>query len=188
MIDLGGSYEQLFLSYRVRFEHGFDFVRGGKLPGLFGGRGNAGGQVPDGRDGWSGRMMWREGGEATQYLYHPDQPEMYGEFFWWDRRFEPGVWHTVEHHFTMNTPGVHDGMLQTWFDGEDALRVEGLRFRDVDTFAIDGLRLETYFGGGDDTWNSAKDEYIYFDDFVISTEPIAQHAVGVPTEQGRGSR
>ena len=30
--------------------------------------------VPDGTDGWSGRMMWREDGAATQYLYHPDQP------------------------------------------------------------------------------------------------------------------
>ena len=174
MIQLGQSYEELFLSYRVRFEEGFDFVRGGKLPGLFGGRGNAGGQVPDGTDGWSGRMMWREEGEATQYLYHPDQPGMYGEFFWWERRFEPGTWHTVEHHFTMNTPGEHDGTLRTWFDGEDALRVDRLRFRDTATFGIGGLRVETYFGGGDDTWNSTKDEYIYFDDFVISTERIGQ--------------
>ena len=173
-IDLPASYEELYFSYRVRFEDGFDFVRGGKLPGLFGGRGNTGGNATDGTDGWSGRMMWREGGEATQYIYHPDQPTRYGEFFFWDRRFEPGEWHTVEHFFRMNTPGMHDGVLHTWFDGAEALRVDGLRFRDVDTFAIDGFWLATFFGGGDDTWLATKDEYIYFDDFVVSTERIQQ--------------
>ena len=99
---------------------------------------------------------------------------MYGEFFWWGHRFEPGKWHRVEHHFTMNTPGMNDGAVQTWFDGADALRVEGLRFRDVDTFAIDGFWLATFFGGGDDTHNATKDEYIYYDDFVVSTERIQQ--------------
>lgn len=77
-INLPRSYEELYFSYRVRFEHGFDWVKGGKLPGLFGGRGNTGGNVPDGSDGWSGRMMWRQSGEATQYIYHPDQAGMYG--------------------------------------------------------------------------------------------------------------
>lgn len=173
-IDLPRSYEELYFSYRVRFEEGFDWVKGGKLPGLFGGRGNTGGNVPDGNDGWSGRMMWRQEGRATQYVYHPDQSGMYGEFYWWEHRFEPGKWHTVEHHFTMNTPGMHDGLLVTWFDGVQSLRVESLRFRDIDTFAIDGLWLTTFFGGGDDTWNATKDEYAYFDDFVVSTERIQQ--------------
>ena len=173
-IDLRGSFEELYFSYRVRFEDGFEFVRGGKLPGLFGGRGNVGGNRPDGIDGWSGRMMWLGEGRATQYIYHPDQSGMYGEFFFWGHRFEPGKWHAVEHHFSMNTPGMNDGVLQTWFDGADALLVEGLRFRDIDTFAIDGFWLATFFGGGDDTWNATKDEYVYFDDFVISTERIEQ--------------
>ena len=171
-VPLGSSYEELYVSYRLRFDEGFDFVRGGKLPGLFGGEGNVGGDVPDGSDGWSGRMMWREEGAATQYIYHPDQPGMFGEYFYWDRRFEPGVWHTVEMHFTMNTPEMHDGTLETWFDGAEALQLEGLRFRDVDTFAIDGFYLVTFFGGGTDDWNASKDEYIYFDDIVISAEPI----------------
>ncbi len=173
-VPLGGSYEELYVSYRLRFGEGFDFVMGGKLPGLFGGEGNVGGDVPDGTDGWSGRMMWREEGAATQYLYHPDQPGMFGEYFYWDRRFVPGVWHTVEMRFTMNTPGFRDGTLETWFDGAEAVLLEGLRFRDVDTFAIDGFYLVTFFGGGTDDWNASKDEYIYFDDIVISAEPIRQ--------------
>ena len=123
-------------------------------------------------------MMWREGGEATQYLYHPDQPGMYGEFFYWDHAFIPGQWHTVEHRIKMNTPGSHDGQLQTWFDGDEALNLDAVRFRDVDAFAIDGLWLVAFFGGGDDSWNAAKDERIYFDEFVVSTERIVDDSRG----------
>ena len=140
------------MSYRVRFEDGFDFVKGGKLPGLIGGTGNTGGNRPNGSDGWSGRMMWRRGGDAVQYVYHPDQPGIYGEDFRWERRFEPGRWHTVEHRFVMNDPRKHDGILQAWFDGQEALYVDDLRFRDVDSFAIDQFYTSTFFGGGDSTW------------------------------------
>ena len=50
------------LSYRVLFEKGFDFRRGGKLPGLGGGKANTGGNKPTG-DGWSARYMWGEDGK-----------------------------------------------------------------------------------------------------------------------------
>ena len=173
-VEFPRSYDELYLSYRVRFEEDFDFVLGGKLPGFYGGEGNAGGDKPDGSDGWSGRMMWRPGGAAVQYIYHPDQPDIYGEDFRYGRTFQPGIWHTVEHRFVMNTPRMHDGVVQTWFDGEEALHVEGLRFRDVDTFAIDGLRLAFFFGGSNSSWATTKDEYIYVDDFIVSTEPIRQ--------------
>lgn len=173
-IGLPGSYEQLYVSYRVRFEDGFDFVRGGKLPGLIGGAGNTGGNRPTGRDGWSGRMMWRPGGAAVQYVYHPDQPGIYGEDFPWGRRFEPGRWHTVEHRFVMNAPGEMDGTLQAWFDGLEVLQVGGLRFRDVPGFAIDTFYISTFFGGSDSSWAPAKDEHISFDDVVVSTDRIQQ--------------
>ena len=173
-IALPHGYEELYVSYRVRFAEGFDFVKGGKLPGLMGGAGNTGGNRPDGTDGWSGRMMWRRDGEAVQYLYHPDQPGTYGEDLRWNRRFEPGRWHTVEHRFVMNTPSRNDGVLQAWFDGEQTLLVEDLRFRDVDTFAIDHFYISTFFGGGDVTWAPQRDEYVWFDDFVVSTARIRQ--------------
>ena len=173
-VEFRRSHEELYLSYRVRFGEDFDFVKGGKLPGFYGGEAKAGGNKPDGSDGWSGRMMWRRGGAAVQYIYHPDQPDIYGEDFSYGRTFQPGIWHTVEHRFVMNTPGMHDGVVQTWFDGEEALHVEDLRLRDVDSFAIDGLRIAFFFGGNNSSWATTKDEYIYVDDFVVSTERIQQ--------------
>jgi hypothetical protein len=166
------SFEELHCSYRLRFGAEFDPVKGGKLPGMFGGEANTGGDVPDGTDGWTARMMWRRELRAVQYVYHPDQPGTYGEDFAWDvereRRFTPGTWHLVEHRIVMNTTGEHDGRIQGWFDGELALDQGGMRFRDVDTFAIDGLYFSTFFGGGDDSWAATQDEYVYFDDFVCT--------------------
>ena len=66
-VDLPVSHEELYLSYDVKFAKDFDFVRGGKLPGLCGYDNslsptsgcNTGGGFPDGYDGWSARGMWR---------------------------------------------------------------------------------------------------------------------------------
>lgn len=175
-VALPASFDRLFVAYRVRFAPGFDFVRGGKLPGLIGGEGNTGGETPDGTDGWSARMMWRTDGDAVQYVYHPEQPGTYGEDFPWDRdgqrRFDD-AWHVVEHEIVMNTPGANDGAVRGWWDGELALERTGVRFRDVDTFAIDGFYFSTFFGGGDPSWAPTRDEHVDFDRFVFSTTPIA---------------
>ncbi|MCA9598971.1 MAG: hypothetical protein KC776_36930 [Myxococcales bacterium] len=176
LVNLPKSFDELYVSYWVKFGTGFDFVKGGKIPGLGGGANNTGGSKPDGTDGWSGRMMWRTGGDAVQYLYHPDQPTIYGEDLGYDiggqRSFVPGEWVQVEHHFVMNTPGQHDGIVEAWWNGQKAMERTDIRYRDVDTFAIDVFYFSTFFGGSGADWAATKDEYTYFDDFVISTGPI----------------
>jgi hypothetical protein len=177
-LELGDSYDELYLAYKIRFGDEFNFVKGGKLPGLVGGAANTGGKVPTGRDGWSARMMWRPMGAIVFYVYHMDQHGTWGEDMVWrlDGRqvyFEPGVWYQLEHRVVINTPGEPDGVLQGWLDGELAFERTDLRFRDVDSFAIDALYFSTFFGGNDKTWATRKDETITFDDFVISTGPIA---------------
>jgi hypothetical protein len=168
-----GRYDELACAYYVRFAPDFDFVKGGKLPGLAGGAANTGGHKPTGRDGWSARMMWRGGGSVVQYVYHVDQPTEYGEDFPWNlggqRGFRPGTWHRVEHHVVMNHPGERDGIVQGWFDGALALDKRDIRFRDVDSFAIDAFYFSTFFGGDDPSWAPAKDERVDFDVFAIGT-------------------
>lgn len=184
------DYEEMTVEYRVKFKDGFDFVRGGKLPGLIGGTANTGGDRPNGTDGFSARMHWRTDGSQsspltsdqaniTQYLYHPDQPETFGEDFRWDdsasgdwKLFDSGRWYHLRHRVVMNSvvggEGQHDGIVQAWLDGELVLDVNDIRFRDVETFAIDGFYFSTFFGGSGDQWNTSKDEIAFFDDFVIS--------------------
>jgi hypothetical protein len=172
-MNLGARHDELSCAYAVRFAPDFEFVKGGKLPGLVGGTANTGGEKPTGRDGWSARMMWRSGGAVVQYVYHADQPTQYGEDFPWNlggrRVFRPGAWHVVEHRIVMNRPGQRDGIVQGWFDGALALDRRDVRFRDVDSFAIDAFYFSTFFGGDDPGWAPAKDERVDFDQFAIGT-------------------
>lgn len=176
-LEFGASYPELYCAYRLRFRPGFDFVKGGKLPGLAGGVANTGGDKPTGADGWSGRMMWREGGQIVQYTYHPDQPTEYGEDMPWDlggqRHFVPGEWHLVEHRVVMNTPGESDGALEGWLDGELVFSRAGIRFRDAADFAVDLFYFSTFFGGSDASWAPPADTYVDFDEFIVADAPIA---------------
>jgi hypothetical protein len=57
-------------AYSVFFPSDFEWVKGGKLPGLYGGRtGCSGGDAAD--DCFSTRMMWRRGGAGELYLVRP---------------------------------------------------------------------------------------------------------------------
>lgn len=62
-IDSGG-WKTMMVSYEVAFDTDFDWVKGGKLPGLRGGSldGCSGGNQADGDNCFSTRLMWRQGG------------------------------------------------------------------------------------------------------------------------------
>ena len=178
MLTFKDDYNELYCAYSVKFAKSFDFVLGGKLPGLVGGTANTGGKRPTGMDGWSARMMWRADGYMVQYVYYPDQRRKWGDSlfwqkdFWSDYAFEPDVWYTVENRIKMNTPGEYDGVIEGWLNGELALRETGLRFRDTPALKIDKFYFSTFFGGQGYRWAPTKDEYILFDNFIISTGPI----------------
>ena len=171
--------EEMYVRYYVKFGDDFDFVRGGKLPGLFGGRGNTGGDRPDGFDGWSARIMWLANGRVIQYVYNPDQPDDYGEVMDWNegggsRYFVPGKWHCVETYIKMNSVNGEgeagaefDGIVRSWLDGELALDRTDVRFRFTDSIRVDGFHFSTFFGGGDESWAATKDETVMFDNFVL---------------------
>lgn len=186
-MDLGQLYDTLWVSYKLLFQEGFNFVRGGKLPGLGGGSTPTGGDTTTGSDGFSARIMWRlkntgdgEQGAVCQYVYHMDKPGTYGEDLYWAypnhgwsstrRYFIPGEWHEVKTRVIINSPGEFNGRITSWLDGDLGLD-SIIRFRDfgVTHFAVDKFLFSTFFGGSDSTWAPVKDEYIYFDDFLIST-------------------
>jgi hypothetical protein len=63
------------LTYHVKLPADFQFNKGGKLPGLFGGDGPAGGKDVDGASGFSARLMWRQDGAGEVYAYIPGKPD-----------------------------------------------------------------------------------------------------------------
>ncbi|MGH1345390.1 MAG: hypothetical protein ACRBN8_27755 [Nannocystales bacterium] len=79
-----------------------------------------------------------------------------------------GKWQCVEAHVKLNTPGEADGMFEFWVDGElEADRV-GMDWRGTwEAFGLNLLSIENFWVGG-----APADLDRWFDDVVISTEPI----------------
>lgn len=162
------------LRYTVLFEDGFDFVKGGKLPGLCGGpKTITGGDKVTGAEGWSARIMWRKEGRAQAYVYHMNQPSKYGDEFDFpeELRFIPGQAAQIRIRVTMNTVGQRDGILQVWFtptpSGKETLVVDmsDMEWRSVDSIGADSILFNTFHGGNDKAWAPTRDCHARFGGF-----------------------
>ncbi|CAN0399254.1 unnamed protein product, partial [Phaeothamnion confervicola] len=172
---LGATFSELWVSFRVRFETGFMWIKGGKLPGLCGGTCPTGCVAVDGLDGFSARHMWRADGKAVGYTYEPLKTESCGEDYPFGT-FVAGRWHKVTTRVRMNFGGEHaaNGVLQTFLDGAEVLRNETMLWRNSDSaFGINTFYFSTFFGGSDNSWAPTKISYIDFDDIVVSKTPLS---------------
>jgi hypothetical protein len=168
----GTPADHLFLRYRVRFAQGFDFVKGGKLPGFYGGRRISGGHIPDGTNGFSTRFMWRTGGAGEVYAYLPASLTWGTSLGRGRFRFTTGRWQCLEQELSLNTPGRADGVVRVWLDDQPVLAQEHLTFRTVATLQIEGVFFSTFFGGNDASWASPVDTHADFADFAVGERRI----------------
>lgn len=169
------KHNSVQLIYTLRFSQDFEFVKGGKLPGLCGGSENvSGGRRADGINGFSARLMWRKDGRGEAYVYHKNQPDKYGESFAFpeDFRFPTGTPIQVRLAVGMNRGGQRDGLLRVWMTLPG--RVERLvvdrtdmEWRNADAFNVDSLLFETFHGGNDSTWAPTRSCYAEFTDIRI---------------------
>jgi hypothetical protein len=156
-----GQREVAELRYTVRFSKDFDWVKGGKLPGLSGGPDNvSGGRPATGQNGFSARLMWRREGRGEAYVYHVGQPEQYGESFSFpnDFRFPTETDIQIRIRVEMNEPNKKNGKLRVWAKtGPDApehslVHRTDLQWRTVPSFGVDSVYFESFHGGSDGTW------------------------------------
>jgi len=174
------SFEELYVSYDMKFSENFEFVAGGKLPGLCGYNVtqqpkdgcNTGGGFPTGYDGWSARGMWRADGKLENYMYHADQFYEYGDDEYWSSKAVPGKWHTVQHRIVLNTVGAANGIVEAWIDGVQVLRSTNMHFRKTEDIGINLFYFSTFYGGADASWAPSSDQYMYYDNFRIATTPL----------------
>jgi hypothetical protein len=162
-----GPVDSLHLRYCFRFPVGFNFVKGGKMPGLFGGTVNNGQHIPDGTNGWSTRYMWRSGGAGEVYAYLPSSVQhgtSLGRGSW---RVTPGIWQCLNQAVRLNTPGKADGAITVSLDGRQVFQQAHVVFRTTASLRIDGVFFSSFFGGGDASWASPTDQYADFADFSV---------------------
>lgn len=166
--DLG---DHACLSYSLRFDEGFQFALGGKLPGLFSRTAPSGGRPADGLNGFSVRLAWRSEGAGEVYAYvGGTEPSPYGES--WCRgcfTLIPGRWMRVDLEIRLNQPNSDDGIARLWVDGVLVVEQTGIHYRADPSMVIDGMMFSTFFGGQSAAYASPIDQSAYFRDFVVST-------------------
>jgi hypothetical protein len=182
------------LSYSVYFPPDFDFVKGGKLPGVNIGCNpmdcSTGGGWSD--TGGSFRIMFREHGAAIGYMYMPLPGAGPGAFeaqnaeykavgkvkstagidLWHgknggDLQLKPGSWNTVSISVRLNTPGHSNGAVAVTVNGRTR-SLDGILWRLNDNSKINAVNFVTFFGGGSDDWSSPVDTFVCYKDIAFA--------------------
>lgn len=177
------QHSQITMSYAVYFEEGFDFVKGGKLPGLFGGEGSkalkcSGGRQDERCSCFNLRLMWRAQGKGELYTYLPliesnkerllrvpgshantDYGVSVGRGTF---TFVPGQWTTIAQRIKLNDLEADNGEIELWVNGTSVIKVDGLIFRCSEQSCLQGMHFQTFFGGSTPEWATPKDQRAWF--------------------------
>ena len=164
--------ESATMSYDVYFEAGFDFTRGGKLPGLAGHDAPRGCSTVNDTRGWSHRLMWQENGGMVTYAYYPSKSRAIrcGENWKWSAGVVAGRWHNIRMYVGINTAGVPNGVSKAWLDGKLVLDKRDVMYRAVDRpeYTVTKAYMTTYVGGSSvEMFAPDHDQWIKFDNFNI---------------------
>ena len=195
--ELSSEYDALFMRVYARLQPDYSGMlaahNGLRITGNYLGPGRR----PDGMDFFLVNIehsRWNsepEPGYTHAYVYHPEQDDIYGEHWYPDGRvtngsqsFGPyfvarpnvaprrGDWTCIEMLVQLNTPGIRDGRVAVWQDGDLIADWQNIRFRDVDTVRIDEIQLEN---GGQ---GSTQQNYKWYDNLVIATSYIGPMTSG----------
>jgi len=164
----------------------------GKLPGLYGGIGNTGKNVPTGTDGWTTRFMWCDydraskqkfvgGGEVLQFTVNSDKT-LYGTVngtflgcgVW--KFLADGNWHNIQQTIHLNDVGKANGRIDVCIDGLPVFSQPNITFRTAESLQTNGILFQTFFGGGDSSYATPIDTYADFSDFALYLYPTTAAA------------
>jgi hypothetical protein len=152
------------MTYEIRFDTGFPWSKGGKIPGLSGGAGYTGGEGDLAKlngDGFSVRMMWREDGRIIPYVYHAGMNDKYGDTFGATVGYFTNTQaHKVQYYVKLNTVGEnYDGILRIYIDDVLAYENDKICYRRNQS-QIDTCHIAIFAGGSTADWNMIDTGYI----------------------------
>jgi len=171
--------ESIEFGYDVYFPDSFEWVKGGKLPGVC--LGTTPNECATGgdwkRDEGSVRFMWRSKDNKSAYIigyvYLPVEGDYKKSFARqgaeYKRVTDPGnrtghdLWHgqlpirkgwnSLRMKIVMNTPKKANGTIEVTINGNTKL-VSDVLFRDNNKVKISNINFVSFFGGGSASWNS----------------------------------
>lgn len=177
-IALSESVTEASLSYDVKFESDFQFVKGGKLHGLGPSNPVAGGEAME-PSRWSSRIMFFDHGKVGSYLYHQKKKGQYGDARIADNfKFEKGRFYAITLYTKINSlPESEDGEAWLYIDGKRIAGQSDVKFwkSDLKLAKISTFMFSTFFGGHDSSWapqdtsGQYKNVHAIFDNFIVES-------------------
>ncbi|KAG8932755.1 hypothetical protein FRC01_012517 [Tulasnella sp. 417] len=194
-LDLDKAREISF-GYSVKFSSGYDWNKGGKLPGVYGGEDEdtaatcSGGRHDSGC--FSCRFMFRASGAGELYLYLPpdlnrdnlcgddgygecrdasDNGKTYGASIGTGLfKFKAGGWTALRQVVHLNTPGKRDGWVKVYVNGDSdpVIHVKELSFRGSAKSVFYGIQSQFFHGGHESDWAAPKDQDAWFADWSLA--------------------
>lgn len=182
--------KEVTFSYRLMFSENYEAVKGGKLPGLYGGNSASealtcsGGRRDPGC--FSVRFMWREEMKGEAYTYLPSGPDFpgnkqicnvppystcndvfgasIGRGSW---TFQPGKWQTIAQRVRLNDHGQANGEMEVIVGGVSMFDLKGLTFVTTPEGRFQGIMAQVFPGGHDSSWAPSQDQSVFFKDFSL---------------------
>ena len=179
--------KEYVLQYKVKFEGGFDWRKGGKLPGLGGTNGTPRSGEPRGYpttgcdpmdgNGWSARLMWKSGGKIIAYVYYQNKPPTYNDgnpnlcgdnmaatpFY-----AQTDTYYVIQVRVKMNTGTHKNGSLLVRIKEDGTSNWETLADRNDIRWMDSGHRINellfhSWYGGNDSSWAPTRTSRARFD-------------------------
>ncbi|KAF8345835.1 polysaccharide lyase family 14 protein [Amanita rubescens] len=196
----GSSFNSMLLSYEVAFDTNFNWVLGGKLPGLRGGlatSGCSGGSQSDGSSCFSSRVMWRQNAAGEVYAYIPTPNGLcndnniicnsdYGiSISRGSFTFTTGQWNRITMLVLLNNPpDLANGNIQLYFNDVLAINQTNLQIRSNSSLAANGMYFSTFFGGSDSSYETPVTTYTYFRNLQLWGGSASSSLSGEPVTSG----
>ncbi|SPO19937.1 uncharacterized protein UTRI_00328_B [Ustilago trichophora] len=173
-------------NYSVFFPAYYNFVLGGKLPGLYGGTEGCGGGN-SAQNCWSTRMAWRSNGTGELYAYLPQDKQNttallqvppysyvnsdYGISLGRGAlNYSRGGWTEISQTITLSTNDSHpNGIFDIKVNGSQAIYYDQVYY----PTGIKGVLFSTFFGGATRDWATPVDQYSYFRAFSVRINSLS---------------
>lgn len=174
--ELSEAVTEASLSYDVKFEEDFQFVKGGKIHGLGPSNPIAAGD-PMKPSGWSSRIMFFDQGKVASYLYHQRKTEKYGDTHIDENfKFQNGKFYAVTLYTKINSSAeANDGEAWIYIDGKRIVGQSNVQFwkAEQELSKISNFMFSTFFGGHEPAWapkdvnGEYKNVHAIFDNFIV---------------------
>ncbi len=155
---------RLVLRYHLKFPTSFDWGRGAKLPGLFGGEiGEASGGTHG--NAWSTRYMWRNKqtpSDGEVYFYSPTDTGFGKDLGLGKWHFAAdGKWHAIEQQVDRAAQKI-----TVWYDGRQVFTT---KVTGISNIPFSGIFFSTFYGGHESRWGPRRTTHAFFSTFSVGT-------------------